>query len=178
MAAPVPIESFDEFFRRDFGRLVAFLIKMGFGREHAQDAAAEAMCAAFRQWNTLSRPTAWVRSAAYRIATKQVRRDRDDIKHAIAGGWLEDINTSDTGDREDWSELLALLSGLPCTQRLVFVWRLDGFTPAEIALQLQMTPSTVRSTLRHARHRLKTQLGISGAVEWPDEGGDPGEHQF
>ncbi|MFF0086624.1 RNA polymerase sigma factor [Streptomyces canus] len=52
----------------------------------------------------------------------------------------------------------ALVNSLPATQRSVFVYTLDGVPPREIAKELKLTESTVRSHLRHGRNRLRTLL--------------------
>jgi DNA-directed RNA polymerase specialized sigma24 family protein len=47
-------------------------------------------------------------------------------------------------------------------QREVLAWTYDGATPAEIAVELDMDPATVRSTLRNARavlRRLRAEGG-------------------
>ncbi len=58
-------------------------------------------------------------------------------------------------DHEEHRQLLRDLAGLPPRRRLVFAWHLDGYTNAEIAAQVKMSPSTVRSNLRHARRAME-----------------------
>jgi RNA polymerase sigma factor (sigma-70 family) len=152
-------EHFDEFFEREFAPLVAFVIKAGFRLQDAEDAAAEAMVCACRRWADLVSPRGWVRKAAYHIATNQAERGRDGVARAVAGGWCE-RGSHDDADRcaivEEQHEILRLLARLPKQQRLAMALYLDGFDNAEIAEQLDVSPATVRSTLRHARERLKT----------------------
>ena len=66
-------EDFDQFFRREFGALVAFVRKLGFELEDARDAAAEAMKDAYRNWARLETPLPWIRVAAQRVALHHVR---------------------------------------------------------------------------------------------------------
>jgi RNA polymerase sigma factor (sigma-70 family) len=159
--------TFVEFFHDEFGPLVAFVRKIGFGREQAEDAASEAMTCAYESWSRIDRsPRGWVRTAAYRIACAQARRARDESLRAIAGGW--DISTHDDVDvveaAEEHDELLRLLQLLPRQQRLVMAWHLDGFDTNEISERLDMSPATVRSTLRHARDRLKVAYQTRSAT--------------
>lgn len=153
---------FDEFFRRDFGRLVAFLIKMNFDRATAEDAAAEAMSAACRAWATVDNAGAWVRKVAYRTALRLSRRGTEGLRKAISGGWVP--TTSDYAVEDTLAAVVEqpqieyLLAKLPERQRLVLAWHLDGFTNAEIARGLGLAPATTRSTLRHARERLKKEF--------------------
>lgn len=149
--------TFVEFFGDDFGPLVAFLQKIGFEREQAKDAAAEAMTCAYQSWCRIDRsPRGWVRKAAYRIACNQIRRAREEPLRAVAGGWAISTHYDvEAETAEDHHQLLQLLRQLPSQQRLVMAWHLDGFDTREISDQLDMAPATVRSNLRHARDRLK-----------------------
>ncbi|MGW6449627.1 RNA polymerase sigma factor [Lentzea sp. NPDC055074] len=169
---------FDDFFRREFGRLVAFLVKMNFDRAMSEDAAVDAMIAARSTWATLKCASAWVRKAAYHNALKASRRNREGVKRAISGGWL---NTTEDHTAEDTLAAVVeqphveyLLGKLPERQRLVLAWHLDSFTNAEIAEALEMSAATVRSTLRHAKDRLKKEFeGTAGRES--EEGGEPHE---
>ena len=150
--------TFVEFFHDEFGPLVAFLQKIGFERDQAKDAAAEAMTCAYQSWSRINRsPRGWVRRAAYRIACSQARRAREESLRVVAGGWAipphDDLDVAEAA--EEHAELLQLLQQLPHQQRLVMAWHLDGFDTNEISERLSMHPATVRSTLRHARDRLK-----------------------
>lgn len=156
---------FDEFFRNDFARLVAFLLKAGFEREDARDAAAEAMARAHREWANLTQPHAWVRKVAYRTAVRQVRRSREAAAHVLE--WA----TSDPGRAQcdqtkcvdERLRVLTLLNGLPAQQRVAMAWHLEGYSTSEIAEHMGIATATVRSTLRHARRRLR--------AKWESEGG-------
>jgi RNA polymerase sigma factor (sigma-70 family) len=150
--------TFAGFFRQELGPLVAFLRKIGFGREEAEDAASEAMTCAYQHWSRIDRsPRGWVRTAASRIACNQARRGRDDVLRAVAGEWVpsthDDVDVAEA--IEGHNLLLRLLQQLPRQQRLVMAWHLDGFDTSEISAQLNMPPATVRSNLRHARNQLK-----------------------
>lgn len=156
----VPDLTLDELFRDDYGPLVAFLRKSGFGRDQAEDAASEAMTCAYESWSQIESPRAWVRTVAYRIACSQAKRAHEEAPRALAGGWvtsiqddIDDIDVVEAAEERD--ELLGLLQQLPGQQRLVMAWHLDGFRTKEISEGLGMPPATVRSTLRHARNRLK-----------------------
>jgi RNA polymerase sigma factor (sigma-70 family) len=54
-------------------------------------------------------------------------------------------------------QIVDLLSQLPSEQRRVAVLFYDGFTYEEIAEVLEKSEATVRSLLRHARERLRSQ---------------------
>jgi hypothetical protein len=75
---------FTDFFQGQYGLLIAFLIKAGFPRVVAEDAASVTMTLAYRRWDFLLSPRAWVRTVAYRIAASEVDRDRRYISHLAA----------------------------------------------------------------------------------------------
>lgn len=169
--------TFVEFFRNEFGPLVAFLQKIGFERESAEDAASEAMTCAYQSWYRIDQsPRGWVRKAAYRIACSQARRAREEPLRGVVGGWAiiahYDVDAVET--IEEHHLLLRLLQQLPHQQRLVMAWHLDGFDAKEISGQLDMAPATVRSNLRHARDRLKViyQAQIPGARDMSASGSE------
>ena len=143
-------DEFDAFFRADFPALVAFLCKAGFEVETARDDAAEAMLHALEAWPIIEDPRAWVRRVAGRLidASGEARAD-----WALAGDPRDDEAL--TGLVEQHAGLIDLLAALPCKQRMVLAWSLDGFTPSQIAEALRIAPATVRSTLRHVRERLR-----------------------
>lgn len=153
---------FDRFFRQDFGRLVAFLVKMNFDRSTAEDAAAEAMAKACQSWTNVDNACAWVRTVAYRVALRQSRRGQEGLQKAISGGWAQYANDYTVDDTlaaiVEQPQIEYLLAKLPERQRLVLAWHLDGFTNLEIAEALDVTLATARSTLRHARERLKKEF--------------------
>jgi RNA polymerase sigma factor (sigma-70 family) len=153
----MPDESFDEFFRRDYPSLVAFLRKLGFDRESAEDAAEDAMIDAYENWDALRWPRAYVRKAAQHAAGGQAKRDRARVQLSIVGGWLpgSQDDTLKHAEIEEKESILSLLATLPHRCREVVVWYLDGFSTNEIAEHLRVTSATVRSQLRHARDALK-----------------------
>lgn len=165
---------FDEFFRQDFGRLVAFLVKMNFDGATAEDAAAEAMAEVCRSWTSVDNACAWVRKVAYRVAMRQSRRGSEGLRKAISGGWAPTVNDYSMDDSlaavVEQPQIEYLLAKLPERQRLVLAWHLDGFANLEIAEALDLSPATARSTLRHARERLKKEFE---AVDRPHD--DTGE---
>nr|BFE61015.1 sigma-70 family RNA polymerase sigma factor [Dactylosporangium thailandense] len=150
-------EDFDKFFRTQYPRLVKHLMTLGTGSEEAKDAASEAMIEAYRQWDTIDCPAAWVRVVARRTAAHNAERDREGLRRSVvshlatvAGRALQEPAFLE----EDQRTVLNLLASLPARQRTVMAWHLDGFTPEETARHLGMRPATVRSHLRHARRGL------------------------
>jgi DNA-directed RNA polymerase specialized sigma24 family protein len=131
-------------------RLVAFLRMQGVPLADAADIAQETMILAYRQWNTITHPSAWTRRVASRLWGRRWS--------AVDAEPMADVpeNTSllkftDIAAWEQRHDLLAILDGLPSRQRQVLAWTLDGFSPIEIAIELQMTSAAVRGSLKLAR---------------------------
>lgn len=169
-------DSFDQFFRRRFPLVTAFLIKQGVEREDAQDAAQEAMKEAYRTWTSIEQPDAWVYRVALRYAAKQEKRQAAGIEKAVKdaneGGWCTPVppHCDDTTFKEEQRRVLAALQLLPLKQRQVFALHLDGYTTDEIAELLEMQPQTIRSHRRHARNRLERELWSPPGPGQPEGG--------
>jgi len=153
-------EGFEAFFRRDFPALVGALIKDGFSRDDALDAAEAAMVQALTDWDRVRNPTAWVRKVAMRSAIAAARKRREDTQRAVRGGWLP--STHNDHERiaviDERSRVLGMLARLPDKQRSVMAFHTDGLDTDEIADLLGLEPATVRSHLRHAREKLRIAI--------------------
>lgn len=144
---------FTVFYEPEFPRLVLFLLVQGAGHR-AADIAQETMTEAYRQWDLLDRPGAWVRLVAQRQWWKLARRGRTEIPRdelpepsGLLPSAYEQI--------ENRHVLLALLDHLTELQRQVLAWSYDGYHPTEIAVVLGKEPATVRSALREARKKVQ-----------------------
>ena len=171
-APPQTWADFDEFFRQNLAALQGFVIKNGFSREEAADAAQEAMVRACHSWDYISAPRAWVYRVALRSAVAAAARHDDGIRRAVAGGWAitsEHAATDQLAVIDERPLVEILLAKLPTRQRTVLAWHLEGFEINEIAELMEMKSATVRSTLRHARRRLQRERALAahrgGAVD-------------
>ncbi|HUZ54056.1 MAG TPA: RNA polymerase sigma factor [Streptosporangiaceae bacterium] len=150
-------DGFDLFFRQRYSRAVLLLIVMGASRADAEDAVQEAMIAAWRQWESIREPAAWLRTTATRTLWKNNRQ-----QHAAP---LEQATPQPADPdpdlmvfAEEQQRILRLLRGLPPAQRTVAALFYDGLTAAEIAVLTGKPVATVRSHLRHARNSLKEAI--------------------
>lgn len=149
-------EEFHLFYEQDMTRLVGFLIVQGAAPSLAADIAQDAMIEAYRRWNALDTPRAWVRVVAARSWWKLMPSGLPDVPHEELPeprGLLDDAHAAEIQERHVF---LALLHQLPRVQRQVMAWTYDGYRPTEIAAALGMKPATVRSALRSARTTLRT----------------------
>jgi RNA polymerase sigma-70 factor (ECF subfamily) len=105
---------------------------MGAGRADAEDAAQEAMCLVWQQWESIREPAAWVRGIAVRCLWKQTHRnDRHEARLDSAPGRACCPDLELFG--EEQRQVLRLLRGLPPQQRTVAALFYDGLTCEEIA---------------------------------------------
>lgn len=156
------LEHFCRFYRASVRRLITFLVCSGFGIADSADAVQETMIEVLPpKLATLSNPYGWCRSVAYRKACNTAGRCRELPVASVerAGSPLVDPNFEFEKLEQD-SDFLFWLSRLPGErQRIVLAWTYDGATPTEIARELGMDPTTVRSTLRNARASLRRLRG-------------------
>lgn len=152
------VKEFSEFFLRFAGRLAAWLEYLGVPPADAKDITQETMRKAYRRWDKIENPDAWVRVVASREWTARVAKvdaiPVENIEEHLppkAGGC--EIAAADT--RHD---IRKAVEKLPPRQRQVLAWSFEGYTPTEIAEHLSMKPEAVRSSLYQGRRKLEELL--------------------
>lgn len=175
---------FVTFYESEISSVFRLLVFMGATRSEAEDAAQEAMVDVFQRWSEIKAPKPYVRKAATHLFLRSRRRDSARSKREIAGhDDRHSVLISDDAFAEvvEKSLILTALNTLPPVQRMVFALTIDGWSPTEIAVHLEMNPATVRSTLRSARNQLRQELarhqsepGDTMSID-PDVG-DSGRH--
>jgi RNA polymerase sigma factor (sigma-70 family) len=143
---------FSEFYKNFMPSLVRFLLWNRVPLADAAEIGQETMAQLYRLWPTVTDKRAWARKVASR---RWVRRIADDHREQLVDSDDLARSTLITSDKihdyEQHQELLCLLDTLPPRQRQVLAWTYDGYTPAEIAQELQIDPATVRANLLKAR---------------------------
>ncbi|MEU7907108.1 sigma factor [Actinoplanes sp. NPDC049118] len=145
---------FSLFYQQDMPRLVGFLIVRGAHPHAAADAAQDAMIEAYRQWDSIATPRAWVRS----VAQRSWWRHREDLhtEPLDAETSYEHLLSRDAADEiVNQHAFLAALAMLTDAQREVMAWTYDDYQPTEIADLIHKEPATVRSLLRAGRNVLR-----------------------
>jgi RNA polymerase sigma factor (sigma-70 family) len=147
-------DGFVSFFHQRFAKTVIVMITMGASRADAEDAVQEAMIAAWRNWESIREPSAWVRTTALRALWKH--------DHLVPAAAPLQEPASPPGSEPDLlifadeqRRVLSLLRRLPAAQRTVAALYYDGLTVPEIAGAMGKPAATVRSLLRHARRSIK-----------------------
>jgi RNA polymerase sigma-70 factor (ECF subfamily) len=161
-----PDASFDEFFRLRYRDLVRYIGRLGATVHDAEEAAQDAMTAAYERWHRIDNPDAWVWRVACRAYLRTHRRRR--LREVLQPG--ERLTSSTVSDE---SEALAsafqvrgLLLLLAAQQRRVMAWWLDGYRFDEIAAKLDVRTATARSLFRHARARLRDLFRAQSGHEY------------
>lgn len=161
-------DDFNEFFRKEYPRVVKSVMYAGAIFEEAEDAVVQAMILARTSWPLLIHPTAWVRIVALRLYFREVKKNRRRSDAETAAARLDCLDLGSvgpSGEPDEHSQVIAVLQCLPPAQRVVMALILDGYSPSEIAELLHLNPDTVRSNLRHARSRLRRELQDPAADE-------------
>jgi RNA polymerase sigma-70 factor (ECF subfamily) len=115
---------------------------------------------AFPIWDRIQHPNAWLRRVAGRIYYRTM------VPHETPVDVLPDRQgplsaATEVELHDEARAVLAALADLPPKQRQVMAWSIDGFSPGEIALELDVDPAAVRQNLAKARKNLKQALGVA-----------------
>jgi DNA-directed RNA polymerase specialized sigma24 family protein len=113
-----------------------------------------------------------VRTTATRDFRKSQVRSGQERLRAVEGGWGRRPHFDKLDLRDGELAVVQAISGLPQRQAEVIALTYDGYKPREIARilsaaypgQHEITSEAVRSSLRHARSRLKRVLVDGGEV--------------
>lgn len=131
-------------------------------RAAAEDVVQEAFCGLYRRWAHLTEPAkalGYVRSAVLNGSRSALRRGR---QHSPEAAYEPAAMSAEAAvlSAEERRTVLHALRGLPARQREVLALRyyLD-LTDSEIALDLGISQSTVRSTMHRALAALGHALG-------------------
>jgi RNA polymerase sigma-70 factor (ECF subfamily) len=158
-------DGFETFFRAQFPQLVLYLRLRGY-EQYAADAAQEALAAAARNWHSVDAPSAWVRTAALRIAqrlaVREAERARRDRAYVEGSAGQEPCDPARAAElTEEQRVVLKKMQALPAMRRAVIALTMVGYSTGEIARELGIADATVRSHLRHARRALGQPGGAS-----------------
>jgi RNA polymerase sigma factor (sigma-70 family) len=161
-ASPSRDVELERFYRTDHPKLLRFLVYHGARPADAADAAHCAWVEVCRRWDQVQRmksPSGYLRTTALHEWRRLSSRPQQERDRAVKGKWIDLAAVEDIYGRDDVRVVQESLAALPDRQRQVMAWLYDGYAPEEIAEQLGMRVSTVRSTIRHARAKLRA-LGV------------------
>lgn len=148
---------FSAFYRETVRPLTGFLINHGAAVQVAADIAQEIMTDAYRNWDRITHPKAWVHKAASRALVRKVVSVEEPV-----GDVAEPTSLVPRPDAiAEWEaqhDALPLLRSLPMKQSQVMAWTLAGFTPTDIADHLGLPAENVRANLKKARRTAAAYL--------------------
>jgi RNA polymerase sigma-70 factor (ECF subfamily) len=152
-------ERFDEFYQREFRKMVALAAAVSGSRAVAEDIAQEAMIEAQRRWNTIGlydKPGAWLRRVTIQKASKRLRRARLEAASMLKLS----ASTAIPAGSDEVESVFDAIRKLPARQRAaVTLHYLDGFSVTEVAEVLDCAPGTAKAHLYKARQSLARMLG-------------------
>jgi RNA polymerase sigma-70 factor (ECF subfamily) len=165
---------------RRFAPAVTMLARRTLGSEsEAEDIVQEAFHRVFKKARTLRVPESlrsFVFSFAIRVLRTELRRRRACAWLSFSGPeTLVDLgaDVTDMESRALLRRFYSLLDRLAPRCRLVFALRhLESMTLEEVAARLELSPSTVKRTLKQATHRLSRWIEVDADLaRWLDEDG-------
>jgi RNA polymerase sigma-70 factor (ECF subfamily) len=150
------LPGFDDFYRQTYARVLAYARLQAGDITDAEQATVDAYTEAASRWDRVSQydnPEAYVRLIVRQRLTKTFRRWLRE--HSVAQQLSPPVPPADP---ELSAEVLAVLDfarRLPGRQRQILALHCQGYTSEEIAQELGVKPSTVRTHLERARIRLR-----------------------
>jgi RNA polymerase sigma-70 factor (ECF subfamily) len=160
------VERFDDFYLREFPRMVAVAYGLSGSRWAAEELAQEALLRAYKSWSkiaTYDKPGAWLRRVTINLATSHVRRRISEAKAIarMAVGQRTPLQAHPDAERAFWDQV----HSLPRRQReAVVLHYVDGLTTAEISEVLDVAESTVRTHLQRGRQAVTAALDEGGEL--------------
>ncbi len=148
----MPADDFPAFYAASYARIVGLVIVLLGDRGEAEDIAQEAFARALRRWpriRSYDAPDAWVRRVALRLVVDSRRRLARTLRLATSAG--PERRAQHDPDLAGRQALRTALLKLPYRQREAIVLHyLAGLPVAQIAADLRLPPSTVKTRLAAA----------------------------
>ena len=162
-AAREPVRSdLAEVFRREYPRVVDVAARVLGSRDSAEDVAQEVFLSFGRSAVPAAEAGGWLSVAAAHTALNVLRSGRRRVSREESAASAEDPVVSDVVDvvvtREERSQVRAALARLPRTQAVALVLRHSGLSYADVAAALDLSPTSVGTTVRRAESALRKEL--------------------
>ncbi|HTE73382.1 MAG TPA: sigma-70 family RNA polymerase sigma factor [Actinomycetes bacterium] len=149
-------------FRRDYPLVVGVAARVLGSRDLAEDVAQEVFLAFGRTSVPASEARGWLSVAAAHTALNVVRSGRRRVAREEAAAVHQDTVVSDVADtvvtREERRAVRSALGRLPRTQAVALVLRHSGLSYADVAAALDLSPTSVGTTVRRAESALRKEL--------------------
>lgn len=152
-------EPYEQFFRREYGRVVALVVAVSGDRESAEDVAQEALWRAHQRWSRIStydKPGAWVRRVALNLASNaRARRQTERAALDRLGRRRPPVAAAEPDVDEFW----ATVCRLPTRQAAaVALYYLEDRSVVDVAEILGCAEGTAKAHLHKGRASLASLL--------------------
>jgi RNA polymerase sigma factor (sigma-70 family) len=152
----------EQVFRGSYPRVVGVAARVLGSRDEAEDVAQEVFLSFGRSAVPAAEATGWLSVAAAHTALNHLRSGRRRVAHEQDALPRADSVTPDVADTvvgiEERSRVRAALAQLPRKQAVALVLRHSGLSYAEVAAALDMSPTSVGTTVRRAETALRKEL--------------------
>lgn len=160
----VAIDSFERFYRVEYGPLLGLGYQLTGRRDVAEDLVQDAMLRAYREWGRISsyeRPDLWLRRAMLNLATSRWRRQR-----TVARSWFRFDRQPDVQDPSvETIDVWRQVRELPRRQaQVVVLYYGCDLSVDQVAEIIDCAPGTVRTHLTRARAALAQVLEQPGGA--------------
>ena len=157
-------QGFEAFYVREYQAVVRIAYALSGSRLVAEDIAQDAFLGAFRDWDQIREPSAWVRKVTVRRAGRTVHRrllEARALTRLLAGRGPAVAELPEE-DAQVWRAVRAL----PRRQSQVIALRyVADASVAEIAQALGLAEGTVKAQLHRGRQALAVRLAASGEAD-------------
>ncbi|MEM9468235.1 MAG: sigma-70 family RNA polymerase sigma factor [Actinomycetota bacterium] len=154
-------QPFDEWYHREYRRVVALVYTLAGSRTAAEELAQDAFLEAHRRWGTISGhadPGGWVRKVAMNKARSAFRRRAAEARAYAKHLGRERVLPSEMPDSSH--EFWAAVRELPAKQaQVIALHYLEDRPVDDIANVLDISPGTVKTHLHRGRQNLAVRLG-------------------
>ena len=151
----------EQVFRTSYPRIVAIAARVLGSRDGAEDVAQEVFLTFGRSAVPAGEALGWLSVAAAHTALNHLRSGRRRASREEAAG-SDDGLCPDVADAvvtlDERRRVRAALARLPRRQAVVLVLRHSGLSYAEVAAALDLSPSSVGTTMRRAESALRKEL--------------------
>lgn len=151
-----------EVFRRDYAVVVGVAARVLGSRDEAEDVAQEVFLSFGRSAVPAGEARGWLSVAAAHTALNHLRSGSRRVLREVRADAAQPSVTDDVADvvvtREERSRVRTALAALPRTQAVTLVLRHSGLSYAEVAAALDLSPSSVGTTVRRAESALREEL--------------------
>ena len=159
----------DAVFRRDYQLVVGVAARVLGSRDHAEDVAQDVFLSFGRAAVPGSEARGWLCVAAAHTALNLLRSGRRRVSREEAAAAAGNPVASDVADavvsREERDRVRSALVRLPRKQAVALVLRHSGLSYAEVAAALDLSPSSVGTTVRRAESALRKELIRDGSSD-------------